>query len=347
MPENRMKKIESFVICALFLIMYAGCGDGDPGVNRSKNQTDTSQNDLQKINQCIASDLENPDLYNVRARYYLVDRKIDLALRDINTAISLNEREPAYYLTLSDIQLLSGQTKNCLDAINKALSLEPENQQALLKLGKLCLIIQDYPGVFRTVNQLISLDPVNPQAYFIRGIALLEKGDTNSAIGAMLKATDQDQQYFEAYFQLGELYSIKKDPLAASFLRNAVRLAPENIEAKYLLAMFYQENEQYDEAIQTYNQISLLDSLYAKAPYNTGYIYLVYLNDYQQAIHFFSRAVRANPDYADAYYNRGLAYEMNNEPEQAYRDYHQTLEIRVNHPQAIEGLNRLDAKKIR
>ena len=189
------------------------------------------------------------------------------------------------------------------------------------------------------------MDPVNPRAYFIRAIALLEKGDTVRAADDLKKAVDQDQEFFDAYLELGELYSIKKDRIAADYLRNALNLRPESKEALYLLGMFYQENNQFDKALETYSILGKIDTTFRNVPYNTGYIYLVYLKDFQQAARFFSQAIKKDPGYAEAYYNRGYAYELSGQFDKAYSDYKMTLKLKTNYQKAIDGLNRLDKIK--
>jgi tetratricopeptide (TPR) repeat protein len=297
---------------------------------------------LEELNNQIAKNASDPDLYNKRAQFFLLDRDFNKAFKDINTAISISPSNPVYYITLSDIYLLQGQTKNCAESLTKAISLDPKNNEALLKFAKLNLIIKEYPVTFEYVKKALNLDPVNPRAYFIRAIALLEKGDTVRAAEDLKKAVDQDQEFFDAYLELGELYSIKRDKMAADYLRNALNIRPESKDALYLLGMYYQENNQFDQAIETYAILGKIDTTFKNASYNTGYIYLVYLKDFQKAALFFSQAIHKDPGYAEAYYNRGYAYELSGKFDKAYSDYKMTLKLKINYQKAIDGLNRLD-----
>jgi tetratricopeptide (TPR) repeat protein len=111
--------------------------------------------------------------------------------------------------------------------------------------------------------------------------------------------------------------------------------------------MFYQENDQYDKALETYAILGRIDTTFKNAPYNTGYIYLVYLKDFQQAARFFSQAIKKDPGYAEAYYNRGFAYELSNQFDMARSDYKMTLKLKTNYQKAIDGLNRLDKMRLK
>jgi len=60
-------------------------------------------------------------------------------------------------------------------------------------------------------------------------------------------------------------------------------------------------------AFEDYNQAIHLKPDYADAYYNWGYAYDK-LGQYQPAIEYYNQAIRLNPNYARAYINRGVAY---------------------------------------
>jgi tetratricopeptide (TPR) repeat protein len=335
-----MRQIISIILASVFLSL-ASCGNHGQPADNGKNAK-TSVQTLNALNEKIASDAENGDLYELRAKYYLTEHILDKAITDINKAISINAKKVSYYITLSDIYLLMGKPQNCGDALKQANTIDPKNNEALIKLAKLNLILKEYKTCFDYVNKAIELEPSNPQAYFTRGVALLEKADTLKAVSDFKKAVDQDQKYYEAYLELGELYSIKKDKMAADYLKNALNVRPNDKVALYLLGMFYQESGQYDQAIQTYQTLIKADSTYRNAPYNIGYIYLVYLKDFPKSADFFSKALHVDPGYYEALFNRGYAYELSGQYDKATTDYQLALKIKPNYENAITGLNRLD-----
>ncbi len=334
-------KIGFAVIFLCFVLLFTRCNPSQPE-QKEASLVDSVDIYLKELSQAITNNDKDPDLYNQRATLFLRDHEFDKALKDINKAISLDDKNPDYYLTLSDIQLLMGQTDNCLTALNRAAALDPNSQEARLKMAQLFLILRNYTATFRVINELVTLDDYNPRAYFLRAIAYLEKGDTAKAVGDLMKAVDQDQQFYDAYMQLGELFSLRNDPLAEGYLSNALRVKPENKQALYLLGMYYQNTEQFEKALQAYQRLYIKAPDFRNAPFNKGYIYLVYLNDFPKAIEAFTDAINIDSNYADAFFNRGYAYELNDQPDQAYNDYKTTLRLDVNNPRAIEGLNRLD-----
>ncbi|MEI6684085.1 MAG: tetratricopeptide repeat protein [Bacteroidota bacterium] len=341
-----MKNYFSLFLVA-FVILSACHRGGNEAAKNQKPGADSTQAKLETLNKQIEQDGSNAALYNQRAKCYLADHQFDKALTDINKAISQSGGKSAYYTTLSDIYLLMGKPDGSRDALRKAVELNPTDKEALLKLAKLYLIVKDYKNCYTIVKQLLDIDNGNASAYFTRAIGLLEQGDTIHAVSDLMQAVDKNQQYYEAYVQLGELYSIKKDPMAVLYLKNALNIRPHSREALYMLGLFYQESGQFNNAIVTYQALAKFDTAFREAPYNIAYIYLVYLKDFKKAAAYFSESIRKDPAYYQAYFNRGYAYELAGDYKKAFDDYQMSLKIEVNYDKAVEGLNRLDKHMVR
>jgi tetratricopeptide (TPR) repeat protein len=341
------KIMKNFIGCFLLcLLALSSCNNAGDMSGRQKQDSDTTRMKLEVLNQQIDDDASNPDLYNKRAKFYLLDHQFDKALKDVHQAISMDDGRSTFYITLSDIYLLMGKPDDSRDALNKAIVKNPKDSDALLKLAKLYLIVKDYKNCYATVKQLLAVDNGNAPAYYTRAIGLLEQGDTIHAVDDLKQAVDKNQEYYEAYVQLGELYAMRKDPMAELYFKNALNLRPKSREALYMLGLYYQEIGEYDKAISTYQVLEKADTAFREASYNQGYIYLVYLKDFPRAARFFTEALKKDPGYVEAYFNRGYAYELAGDYKKAYEDYQKSLKMKVNYDKAIEGLNRLDKRQI-
>ncbi len=325
---------------AFFLI--ASCGGKPKVTEKNKSGRDTLAVLLQDLSKKIADHPSDPDLLQQRSKYYLLDHREKLAFEDITKAISLSPSKASLYITLSDVYLGMGKPDNCNEALLKAIAIDPRNNPALIRLSKLSLIIKDYKATFEYVKRALEVEPHNPQAYFTRALALLEKGDTVLAVEDFKRTVDQGQDFYDAYVELGELYSMRKDPVAADYLKNAIRIRPDSREALYMLGMFYQETGKYEYALETYAKLEKVDSTFKDASFNTGYIYLVYLRDFKKAANYFTTSLQRDPGYIEAMFNRGYAYELSSEYSKAYQDYKHILALKANYQKAIDGLNRID-----
>ncbi len=334
-------KILSNTVLLLVAVLFFACGGHQKGKDESV-KTDSLPADLAALSKKIADDPNNAKLYDQRASYYLQNKDLDKALADANKAIILDPKTSGYYLTLSDVYFAGGKITKCQDALTKACEINPEDKDAFLKLAELFYYMKDYKKTFENTSKALKIDNLSAKADFINGMALKDMGDTVKAVKSFERAIEKDQQYFHAYMQLGLLYAAKHSRLAIDYFNNALNLNPKSTEALYALAFFYQENGDYNKAIEKYTMITQIDPKYKQAYYNLGYIHLVYLQVYDVAIKHFTAALQIDPNYAEALYNRGYCYELLGNVNYARADYQQALKIRTNYQRAIDGMNRLD-----
>jgi len=338
-----MKNFIPFWILFIFSLLLSSCQPVSEKKGANEQNSANLPSELKALNNKIISDSLNPEHYYFRSRYYIDQKDINRALADINKAIQLDEKKSDYFVALSEIYLSMGRVPNCLEALKKAEELDPENDNALLKLAEVNLILKDYANTFKYTERALDHDQINPKAHFIRGYAYMELGDSSLAIQNFQAAADQDQNYYEAYLELGALYSAQKNSLAASYLQTATRIEPGRGEAYYMLGLAYQEQENIPKAIETYEKLLAVSPDFKEAHYNLGYINLVYLNDFEEAIIFFTRTISLDSIYTDAYFNRGYSYELLGDYINARKDYQKALDLFPNYERSIKGLNRLDS----
>jgi len=332
-----MHKIGFILLIIFFLV---GCG-GEP-VQEKEDAKELPADKLTELKMRAEKEPRNAGVFNELALYYLSRDNFNEALHNINKSLDLEPNNTAHFVTLSDIYLMMGDAERAKLTLYRAMDMEPNNPEIYLHVGRIHVYTEDYPRAFENLRRAIELDRANSKAYFWRGVARLETGDTTRAISDWQLAIAHNPESFDGYFQLGLLMAERNDRFAFDYLVHALRLAPPDPELLYDIAMAFQEIYRFSKAIETYEHIISVDSCYAPAWYNIGFLHLVEFEEYNLAIEYFSRALECRNDYADAVYNRGLAYEILEDYPRARRDYQEALRLRVNFPKAIEGLNRLD-----
>ena len=325
-------------------ILLALCGGSSCKRQQAADRYQGMDTTLVRLYRQLEKHPNNAGLHMELSNYYKERLLLDSALNHALISIRLDSNNAARYVQLSDIYLAMRETDLCEEVLEKAIRLDKNNGEAYLKLAELHFLFRRYEEADDVISKVLEMNDYNPKAHFIQGWILREQGDTTAAIRQYMKAVEQNSTYFEAYEELAHLYHVRHLPLAVEHYKNALRIKPDDIQTQYNLAMFYQETGDNEKALDQYRHILLTNPDNRFVLHNMGWIYLTRLNDYGEAIRYFTRAIEQDTTYLEAVYNRGLAFEYQGDLQSARQDYAYTLHLDAKYEPAIEGLNRLDSK---
>ncbi len=142
----------------------------------------------------------------------------------------------------------------------------------------------NYEKAIGIYKRVLELQPSFHSARRDLAMAYVEVGDIESATNHLIEVLRLDPKDAWSWVVLANLYIREKaDPdTGEKFLRKALELQPNDAWALNSLAAVYQKNGQPDEAVKCFEQ-----------------------------------AIQANPDFANPYYGRAVAFAESNEPEKA------------------------------
>lgn len=297
---------------------------------------------IDSLSRLIAQDSTNAELYGHRAKAHYRQQNIKQAIADMEQALALDKEEMDYYLALAEYYMTLGQSGRARETLEKMLLLYPDQPDGLIMMAEIFFFTKQYREAMTYLNHVQEVNPYKPKTYYVKGLMYKETGDTAKAIEQMQKALEYDPDYYAACLDLGRLYQYSDPNASAAYYERAKKIAPLSIEVRHHLAQLYQAYGKYQAALDEYRGLlAEVDSTYTEAHYNMGYIYLVELGRYDQAISSFSKAIEQEADYYQAYYNRGLAHEQKGLKSKARQDYEQALRIKNDFRPAIDGLSRL------
>jgi len=310
--------------------------------NNNKEEIDYSNKSISELNAAIKKDSSKALLYQIRAEHYYRLNQIDSALLDYQKAVKIEENHTDWLLKLSDIYLFKGQSENARQMLDEALKLEPNNTDVILKMGLFYLLIEDHIKSFEYINEALSINPNLELAYLYKSMNYKEVGDTTRAIAELQKAVEKNPEYTEAYIQLGLLFDAKNDTISRIYYQNALKIDSTNAYAHYDLALHYQHQKEFNQAIRQYLYlVEHIDSNFSTAYHNIGYIYLLYSNDFDTAISYFDKAIAIDYNYTEAYTNKGYALELLKQYKNAFVEYQTALKISPKNIAAKKGLERV------
>ncbi len=339
-----MKHKNIIYVFALFVFFGFACQNSEPKEVKGQQEEVVKTRVLttfDSLNLGINQDPTNSVLYNKRANFFLIAGDHNKALADISTAIQYDTTNPDIWLTLADIYFAKERFVDSREILLKTKKMDPENTAAILKLARLYFIYQDYKKTMDYADEALDLDPMLADAFFLKAMTYSEKGDTASAIFQYQKSVEVEPDFYDAWVMLGNLQAAKNNPLAEQYYQNALNLDTNNTHAIYIMGLYYQNIGKLDDAIGMYE--SMIDKEESEnAYYNIGYVNLVYIEDYQQAIINFQKALNINENYYDALFNLALALELSGDKEDARAKYRELLKKVPNHEKALSQLNQLD-----
>ena len=225
----------------------------------------------------------------------------DYAVKCFTEALAIQEEfETMGYLSQLYIQM--GETAKARELLEKMAAMEPHLTSTFLTLANVCFIQEDYQAMEEAANKAIAIEEGNAVAHYLLGKA--RKGQND-------------------------------DLMTIAHLTKAITLKDDFIEARLLRAEVKESNGQGEEAEEDYKLVTEIN------PFNEqAYLYLgqLYINQKKltEAIGLFDEAIELNPNFAEAYKERGRAKLLNGDKDGSVEDMKKSLEL---NPKEEAGLN--------
>ena len=331
-------------------LFITSCGDKNKDPNTEIPLVDSTLSklnspELKAINAELGKNPSNPDLYYKRGQLYLSNKDFTAAIGDAKRAIKIDSSKGDYFILLCDGYFFSNQTRLAKETLEYCLKLNPASTEANLKLGEMYFYVRKYQESINYINNALKVNQTLSKGYYLKGMCYKESGDTAKAVSSFETAVEQDNNYYAAYMELGLIFANKKNPLALEYFNNALRIDPKSSEIYYDMGKFYQDMNKPKLATETYKKLLSFNPKEKNAIYNLGAIELYFNKNIEAAKKCFSDAIFTDPNYAEAYFGRGVCYDQQKDYKNAKADYEMAIQLKPNYEHAIENLNRLEGKK--
>jgi tetratricopeptide (TPR) repeat protein len=205
---------------------------------------------------------------------------------------------------------------------------QPKNIRALIGLAATYSYQQDFDKTFQYVNEALRIDPKYRNAYVLKGTTYRQIGNMELAKSSYQTAIQQDPEFFEAYFFLGQIYQSENDPLCIEYFTTAMELKPEYTEIKYQLAFSKQMHGQLDGAVELYREMAAdtVDFYINRGLFHQGYIKQFELNEIDSAIYYYKSALKTEPRHVESWHNLGLCYKEQGDKTKALQSFAKALQ---------------------
>jgi tetratricopeptide (TPR) repeat protein len=261
-------------------------------------------------------------------------------------AKAIDSTKADIYFTAGKIHFDQQRVVEAYEDYKKCIEKDPLHKEGLLEKAAMDIALNNYELALQQINTVLRQDERVAYAYYLKGRLYRQVRDTTLALSSYQTAIEVDPSYYDAYVEAGLVCASYGNPLAKEYYNSATEIHPNFIEPYYNKAIFLQEtgvknSNNYQEALVCYDKIIGIDANFSAAYFNKGFVYLVYLKDYQKGIESFNLALEKNPNYYQAAYNRALCHEGKGDKINAEADLNLALKLKPDYTEAALELGRL------
>lgn len=235
-----------------------------------------------------------------------------------------------------------GRNAESENAWRSYLQLHPASSEAYAHLGLLEARQEHYKDAIPLYLKALALHSTIPGLQLNLGLAYFKAGEMKEALQEfipVLKSTPRSSPNRQRLTILAGMsyYGLAKYAQAAPYLKEASDRDPQNLPLLLALAHSYLWSKQYQNVMDTYRKILLLNAESAEADMLAGEA-LDELKDTPGAIQQFRAAVRADPKMPDVHFGLGYLLWGKRQYQDAAPELQAELDNNPNHAEAMTYL---------
>lgn len=281
---------------------------------------------LAYYNKAIENDHRFAQAYSGRGNVKAYLNDFAGSIEDYNQAISINPISFVDYSKRGQSKNLVGDYTGAIADYDKAIEIAPKFMAAYVNRGLVKETIKDYKGAMADYDMAIILAPNISKAYADKAMLQANLKDYKGALANYGKAILLDSKNSDYYYNRGNLKRGLKDIKGAIADYNkglAISPAPIVYNA---IGVLKAQLGLYSEAIMFWNKSLKLNPNDAEVNYDIGYAYFLSRN-FKAAIASFNEAIRLKPDIAVFYLKRGSAKRDGGDTAGACKDWNKAVEL--------------------
>lgn len=329
------------LIIISLIFVFASCNDANTTkTNDSISDSIQKTEHIKDLSRQIESNPDRPELLYQRAQIYLNDKYLDKAEADMEAAIQNDSLNPLYHFSLARIQYAMNKTIRAAEHYERAIALKPDYQDAKLKLADLYFVVKEHQKSVQLLNNALTTDKGNSYIYHMLGMNYKETGDTPRAIYHFQTAVENDPADYESTLYIANLYAAQGRKIAFEYYNAALKLRTKSTDALFARAVFAQKSRMYKQALMDYRRVIAIEPGNYLAYYNVGYINFEN-KMFDEALRNWDICIRMNPNYGNAFYMKGLTFEILNNNADASLNYKKAIELEPENSLFNQGLMRI------
>lgn len=217
----------------------------------------------------------------------------------------------------------------------------PQSSESLLEQGIKLLAQGKFPAAIKLFQQYKQTNPQDARPYFYAGLALTEAGQFSAAALEVDEAVRLAPQQLEALVLQANLYArLKQKTHAEEVLADLQKLnATARLEASWLwmLSDVYYRVEQFNEVLRVLDLLEKRNPNEPRLELNRGQVYVIQ-SQFEQAQEALQTSIRKHPKNALAHFELGKLLHLRNDLPAAKTALREAVRLEPNNAQYLQKL---------
>lgn len=226
---------------------------------------------------CSRERVESLNAMNEGVVFAAQKRYLD-AVERLQQAAALDPTNDQAYWNLAIVHMEMQRFDAARDDLRRAIDIDGTRAGYHEKLGTVLMELEDWDGAREAFEHAIELDPNLFKAYFKLGQILERQDDAQGALQRYTEAVQHGPRFIEGYRALGRLYADlgylgEAVQVLQSGLQVAIEGTEDQAELHHLLGTVYQQQRNYDGAVQEFQAALAIDPSMHDTLFSLGWTY--------------------------------------------------------------------------
>ena len=264
-------------------------------------------------------------------------------IENYKKAISLNPKDPIVHYNLASAYEKRNQDQDASREYQTVLKIKPGDLEATSKLADIDFKNKRYGEAIRVYEKILKSSPRKASIHANLGFAYGELKKYKLSSEYYEKAIKYGMKDSQVHYNLAYTYDKLGRKKEAIREYEYVASSHPNMDVLDILAEYYTDEKQYENAIKIYKKMIAINPKRATAYSGLGYVYGL-RNDIDKEIEYYKISLRHDAEDDDVYLSLGKAYEKKGMYQDALKAYVHAYEL---NPDSNVAARKIPALKIK
>jgi len=234
------------------------------------------------------------------ASYYGRMKSYERALQAMQKVVEIRKDDLDVLVSIGQLHFYFNKVQEAEATVDKVLDKKKGHLDANLLKGRILFARKDFGNALERFDVVVRESPRNGLAYYYRGLCHIEKGEPKMGRQDLLKALEFNPGLLDARLLLAEFYLKDRNAdLARQQIDAAAKISPQNPRVLIYAGSLKVLEGDLKGAEEIYSRIIQADADYAPAYTQLGLIYNL-TNRQPEALKFFNKALAFSPHQTEA-----------------------------------------------